>query len=151
MEAKLKEDLKKAQLMTNELVVATIRMVLSELTYLRVAKGMKNDDSAVLIDEDVIGVIQKEAKKRRESATAFRQGNREELAEREEAELAVLEQYLPEQMGDEELTKIVVQVITEQGASQMKDMGKVMAAVREKVGSSADGGKISQIVKEKLS
>lgn len=151
MEDKLKEDLKQAQLMANEIVVATLRLVLSELIYLRVRKGLKNDDNASLSDGDVISVIQKELKKRRESAEAFRKGKREELAEREEAEAAVLGQYLPEQMSDEELTKVVEGVITELGASQMSDMGRVIGAVRAKAGFLADGAKISQIVKEKLS
>lgn len=151
MENQLKEDLKKGQLMENELVVATLRLVLSELTYLKVAKGLKNEEGATLSDADVLAVIQKELKKRRESADAFRKGNREELAEREEAEAAVLTTYLPEQLSDEQLTNTIDQVITELGASEIKDMGRVMAAVKAKVGSAGDGGKISQIVKGKLS
>lgn len=144
MENRLREDLKQAQLMANGLVVATLRLLLSEIRNTQIAKGQ------VLSDDDVTQVIQKELKKRRESAEVFKQGNRHELAEREEAEAAVLEKYLPEQMSDEELTKIIEAVITEVGASEVKDMGRVIGAVRQKVGSLADGAKISQIVKEKL-
>ncbi len=145
MENQLKEDLKQAQLMENELVVATIRLVLSEIKNTQIAKR------EVLTDDEIVQVIQKELKKRREAAEAFRKGNREELAEREEAEAAVLQKYLPEQMSDDQLTKVINGVITELGAAEMKDMGRVIGAVRGKVGSSADGFKISQIVKEKLS
>src|SRR5260221_10891966 len=133
MEDKLKEDLKQAQLMANELVVATVRLLLSEIKNAQIAKG------EALSDDEIFNVIQKELKKRRESAEAFKKGNRAELAQREEAEAAVLQAYLPTQMSTEELTKIVEQVINELGAKEMKDMGRVIGAVRAKVGSSADG------------
>src|SRR6267378_3837589 len=103
MEEKIKADLKQAQLMENELVVATLRLLLSEIKNAEIAKGEP------LPDEEIVGIIQKELKKRRESAEAFRKGDREELAEREEAEAAVLQSYLPEQMSTEELTKIVIE------------------------------------------
>jgi uncharacterized protein YqeY len=145
MEDKLKEDLKQAQLMENELVVATIRLLISEIRNAQIAQG------EALTDDQILGVIQKELKKRREAAEGFRLGKREEMAEREEAEAAVLQKYLPAQMSDEELTKVINEVITELGAKEIKDMGRVIGAVRAKVGSAADGGKISQIIKEKLS
>jgi uncharacterized protein len=125
MEEKLKEDLKQAQLMANELVVATIRLLLSEIRNAQIAKG------EVLTDDEIIQVIQKELKKRRESA-------------------AVLQTYLPQQMSLEQLTKVVEEVINELGAREVKDMGRVISAVRAKVGSSAEGSAVSQIVKEKL-
>jgi uncharacterized protein len=145
METRLREDLKKAQLMTNELEVATIRLVLSEMRNAQITKG------EALSEEEIIGVIQKELKKRRESVLAYRQGNREELAEREEAEAAVLEKYLPEQLSKEELTKIVEETISEVGAKTIQDMGKVIGAVRGKVGQKAEGATISMLVKENLS
>jgi uncharacterized protein YqeY len=145
MENQLREDLKEAQLMENELVVATLRLLLSEIRNAQIAKGQE------LSDDEIVSVLQKELKKRREAAEAFKAGNRIEMAEREEAEAAVLQKYLPAQMSDEELTKIVEEVIKEVGATEIKDMGRVIGAVRGKVGSSADGSKISQIVKEKLS
>jgi uncharacterized protein YqeY len=144
MEQTLREDLKKAQLMANEIEVATIRLVLSEMRNVQINKGES------LSDEEIGGVIQKELKKRRESAQAFRQGNREELAEREEAEAAVLEHYLPAQLSKEELTQIVEQIITELGAKSIQDMGRVIGAVRGKVGQKAEGSVISLVVKEKL-
>lgn len=145
MEDELREDLKQAQLMGNEIVVATLRLLLSEVKNAEIAKG------ETLTEEDIIQVIQKELKKRKESAEAFRSGQREELAAREEAEAAVLQAYLPQQLSSEELTKIVIEVITELDAKEMNDMGRVIGAVRAKVGSAADGAAISQIVKEKLS
>ena len=145
MENKIKEDLKQAQLLGNEIVVATLRLLLSEIKNAEIAQGQ------VLSDDEIVQVIQKELKKRKESAEAFKTGNRQELVEREEAEAAVLHGYLPAQLSSEELTKIVIEVITELGAKEIKDMGRVIGAVRAKVGSSADGAAISQIVKEKLS
>ena len=145
MEEKIKNDLKQAQLMANELVVATLRLLLSEIRNAQIAKG------EALSDQEITGVIQKELKKRREAAEAFHKGNREELAKREEAEAAILIQYLPEQIPEEELAAIIDETITTLGAKNVQDMGKVIAAVRAKVGQAADGGTISKIVKEKLS
>lgn len=138
------QDLKNAQLQRDEVKVATLRLLLSELTYARVAAGQD------LSDEQIVSVVQKEIKKRKESITAFRQGDREELAQKEEAEAKVLEHYLPTQMSDEELTKIIESSINEVGANSLSDMGKVMGLVRGRVGQSADPSKISEIVKGKL-
>ncbi len=145
MESKLREDLKQAQLMENELVVATLRLLLSEITNAQIAKGEK------LSDDEIITVIQKELKKRRESAEAYRNAHREELLEREEAEAAILESYLPEQMSDEELSEVVRETIQNLGASGIKDMGRVIAEVKSKVGKAADGARISSKVREGLS
>lgn len=141
---KIKEDLKNAQLERNEIKVSTLRLLLSALTYARVDGGSELDDEGILF------VIQKEAKKRRESIESFRSGRREELAQKEETELKILEEYLPAQMSDEELTKIVEDTIKELGATSMQDMGKVIGAVMGKVKGLADGGRVSGIVKTKL-
>lgn len=144
MEQKIKEDLKQAQLMANGLVVATLRLLLSEIKNAEIAKG------EALTDDEIVIVIQKELKKRRESAEAFHNGNRQELAEREEAEAAVLDQYLPDQLPEDELRAVIDETISSISAHTMQDMGRVIAAVRGKVGSAADGGTISRLVKEKL-
>lgn len=144
MEEKLKEDLKSAQLEKNELKVSTLRLLLSELNYARISKGNN------LQDQDILAVVQKEIKKRKEAAEGFRSGNREENAKKEEAEALVLTSYLPEQLTDEELTKVVIEAINEVGATTISDMGRVIGMVREKVGSSADGARISGMVKDKL-
>lgn len=145
MEAKLREDLKKAQLLANELQVQTLRLLLSEMKNLQISRGQD------LTDQDINSVVQKEIKKRKESSRAFRDGNREELAQREEAEAAILATYLPEQMSEKELTQVVENAIKELGASTIQDIGKVIGQVRAKVGQGADGETISRIVKEKLS
>jgi uncharacterized protein len=145
MEEKIKEDLKQAQLLRNVNSISTLRLLISEVNNLKIQKG---EDS--LSDNDVVTVIQKELKKRREASSEFRKGNREELAQKEEAEAAVLEQYLPDQLSDEELTKFVEDSINEVGAKELKDMGRVIGVVMSKVAGQADGARISALVKEKL-
>jgi uncharacterized protein YqeY len=119
---------------------------LSELTYAKVAKKVET-----LSDEDIISVIQKAVKQRKESITSYKAGDREDLAVKEEAELAILETYLPEQISDEELTKIVDESITKTGASSMGDMGKVIGMVMGQVGQKVEGARVSSLVKERLS
>src|SRR3989344_6341852 len=141
---KLQQDLKKAQLARSEIEVSTLRLLLSEIKNLEIAKGKE------LIDQDIISVIQKEVKKRQEASVAFRQGGREDSAQREVAELAILKTYLPDQLSTEELTKIVEESINEVGAKTIQDMGKVMGIAMGKVAGKADGGAVSALVKEKL-
>lgn len=142
---KIWEDLKKAQHARNELVVSTLRLLISEITNSQIAKGDQ------LTDTEIISVIQREVKKRKEASEGFRKGSREELAFKEESEAKILEAYLPQQISDEELTKLVEDAINNTGASSMQDMGKVIGQVREKVGQQADGARISALVKERLS
>lgn len=142
---KLQEDLKQAQLARDEIKVSTLRLLISEIKNAEIAKG------GGLSDEDVISVIQREVKKRKEAALGFRQGAREESAQKEEAEQKVLESYLPSQLGVDQLTKIVEDSINELGATGMQDMGKVMGVVMGKVKGQADGGMVSNLVKQKLS
>lgn len=141
----LQDDLKNAQLNRDEVKVSTLRLLLSEIKNAEISKGN------VLSDEDAVSVIQREAKKRKEAAEGFRSGNREESALKEEAELKILESYLPAQLSNEELTKIVEEAITELGATNMADMGKIIGSVMGKVRGKADGGTVSGLVKERLS
>ncbi len=145
---KIQEDLKQAMLAKDEMKVSTLRLLSSALTYVKVEKMLKSEEN--LPDEEVITVVQKEVKKRKEAAAGFRQGEREEQALKEEAEAKILESYLPAQISDEELTKIVEDSINELGAKTVQDMGRVIGAVKAKVGQGADGGRISNIVKERL-
>ncbi len=144
MEQKIREDLKSAMIAKDETTVSTLRLLISELTYAKVGK------SEGLSDEAVISVIQKEAKKRKESIESFEKGGRPELAEKEKAELEILQKYLPEQISDEELTKIIEEAITKTGASSMADMGKVIGIVMSQVGAKAEGARVSGLVREKL-
>jgi len=140
----LQEALKKAQLERDEVGVSTLRLLLAEIKNAEIAKG------GPLSDQDIISVIQREVKKRKEAALGFRQGGREEAAQKEEAESKVLADYLPKQMEIEQLTKVVEDTITEVGAQTVGDMGKVIGAVMAKVKGQADGGTVSALVKEKL-
>lgn len=141
---KFHQDLKQAQLARDEVKVSTLRLLLSEIKNTEIAKGKP------LEDQDITSVVQREVKKRKEAAEGFRKGDREESARKEEAELKVLEGYLPVQFSNEELTNIVETSINEVGATSISDMGKVMGVVMGKVKGRSDGGTASALVKEKL-
>lgn len=139
------KDLKQSQLNKDETKTSTLRLLLSEVKNAQIAKG------GDLTDEEIIVIAQKEVKKRKEAAVGFRQGGRETGAQKEEAELKILEGYLPAALSNEELTKLVQDTINESGAKTIADMGKVMGVVMGKVKGQADGGVVSALVKEKLS
>lgn len=146
MEQKIREDLKSAMIAKDEVKVATLRLLISELTYAKVAKQLEK-----LSDEDVIAVVQKAVKQRKESIASYKSGGRNDLADKEQAELDILQTYLPEQISDEELTKIVEESINNTGATSMADMGKVIGMVMGQVGQKAEGARVSALVREKLS
>lgn len=104
-----------------------------------------------LTDEEIIEVLSSETKKRKESISEFKRGGRQDLVEKEKKELEILQGYLPEQLSEEELRKLVKEVINKVGAEQIKDMGKVMAELMPKLKGRADGNVVSTIVKEFLS
>lgn len=143
---KIREDLKQAQLASDEVKVSTLRLLLSEIQNNQIKKG----PDAVLSDDEMVSIIQREIKNRKEGAEGFRKGGREISALKEEAEQKVLEVYLPAQLSIGELTKIVETSINETGATSLQDMGKVIGMVMSKVKGQADGGSVSAIVKEKL-
>ena len=124
--------------------VSTLRFLISNLTNARIAKGDE------LTDEEILSEIKKDAKKHRESIEAFRSGDREEMAKAEEAQLAILSEFLPPQLPDEEIAKLVDESISETGAATKADFGKVMSSVMTKIAGRADGGKVSQILSTKL-
>ena len=139
-------DLTAAMKDRDQLRSGTIRMALTAITNEEVA----GKSSRELTDADVITVLTKEAKKRREAATAYDEANRADLADKERAELGVLEAYLPAQLSDEELAGIVAAAITESGVSGPQGMGAVMKLVQPKVAGRADGGRIAAEVKRQL-
>ena len=102
-------------------------------------------------DDEVTKVLQREAKQRRDSIDAYEKAGREDLATTEKSELEVIQSYLPEALSEEELAKVVDEVISAQGATDMKSMGAVIGAVMAKVGASAEGGVVSRLVRERLS
>jgi len=124
--------------------VSTLRMLMAAMKNTQVEKGHELDD------DEVIEVISREAKRRRESMEAFEKGGRAELVEKEGAELAVLETYLPEKLSDDELSRLVDDAIAETGASSPKEMGQVMKAVMPKVKGRADGAAVSAAVRARL-
>lgn len=140
----LKSDLQKAQLNKDEVKVSTLRLVLSEIRYAEIAQGKTLDDAGVMV------VISKELKKRKEAAAGFRQGNREEMAQKEEVEAQILSSYLPSQLSDEELSQVVEEAIKNTGATSVSQMGKVISEVMQKVAGRAEGSRVSALVKEKL-
>ena len=103
-----------------------------------------------LSDDEELQVFQRERKRRLEAAEAFRTGGREDRAEDEEYELEVLEEFMPEPLSEDELEEIIDDVISEVGATSIRDMGRVMAGVMHQVSGRADGSHVSQLVKEKL-
>ena len=119
-------------------------MLLAALTNKEKEKGEE------LADEQIQQVIATEAKKRKEAAEAFEKGGKSEMAEQEKKELEILQAYLPEQMGEEEIRKLVKEAIAKTGAQSPQDMGKVMAALMPQTKGKADGALVSQIVKQSL-
>jgi uncharacterized protein YqeY len=121
-----------------------LRLILASL------KGAEKELQRPLSGAEELQVLQRERKKRIEAAEAFRNGGREEQAQAEERELAVLQEFMPEPLSEEELEEIVDDVIAEVGATSMGDLGRVMADVMPQVSGRADGSVVSQLVREKL-
>jgi len=113
-------------------------------------KQIEVDERRELSDDDVIAIILKQIKQRNDSITQYTKAGRDELAQKERAEIAVFEPYLPAQLTDEELTAAIQAIITEVGAESMKDMGKVMGSAKAKIGTQADGKRINTCVKSLL-
>jgi len=121
-----------------------LRLILASL------KSAEKDLLRPLSEEEELQVLQRERKKRIEAAEAFRGGGREEQAAKEEAELAVLEEFMPEPLTEEELERILDDAIAENGATSMRDMGRVMKDVMPQIAGRADGAAVSQMLREKL-
>lgn len=147
LQDQLQNDLKQAQLARDNVRVSTLRLLLSEIHNAQIQSGPSESG---LSDQDIISIIQKESKKRKEAAAGFRQGNREEQAQKEETELKVLESYLPAKLNNEELTKLIEDTINNVGAKNIEDIGRVMVVVMSRVKGQADGSVVSSIVREKL-
>jgi len=122
----------------------TLRLILASL------RGAEKELQRPLHDDEELQVLQRERKRRREAAEGFRAGGREEQAEAEERELAVLEEFMPAPLSEEDLEEIVDDAIAEVGATSMRDFGRVMADVMPQVSGRTDGSVVSQLVKEKL-
>lgn len=142
---KLQEDMKNAMKSGEKERLSTIRMLISEI------KKVQIDSKKELTDDDVVSILQKYLKQRKEAYSQYISAGREDLARKEQFEIDVVQEYLPQPLSEEELSNIIQQTIQEVGASSVKDMGKVVKAVMEKVKGRAEGATVSRIVKEKLS
>ena len=145
--AQLRADLNAAMKARDEVTTATLRMALTAITTEEVAGKTARE----LTDDDVVRVLGREAKKRREAAEAFDAAGRAELAARERAEGQVLDRYLPAQLGEDELDALIAAAIAESGASSPRDMGAVMKIVAPQVAGRADGKRVSDEVRRRLS
>jgi uncharacterized protein YqeY len=140
-------DLKTAMLAGDKVLTTTLRGLKASILNIEIADGKRETG---LSDDEIIGILGKEAKKRQESAELFIQGGNAEKAAAESLEKQVIEKYLPAQMDDETLRNLVEAAITETGAISMQDMGKVIGIVKSRAGAAVDGGRVAQMVKEKL-
>lgn len=127
---------------------STLRMILARLKDTDIAARPKGIDKVT--DEEIVAMLRAMAKSRRESVALYRQGNRQDLVDKEQAEIAVIESFLPRQMDEAALRQAIEDAIAETGAAGMKDMGKVMAALRAKHAATLDMAKASPMVKVKL-
>ena len=128
----------------DEILLSTMRLLLSALNYEKIAK--QHD----LSEEEELAVVRREAKKRKDAIEAYTKAGATERAEKEKKELVILQEYLPAQMGDEELEQIIQESISQLQPQGMQDMGKVIGAVLGKTKGLADGAKVSELVKQKL-
>lgn len=147
LEDRIEQDLKTALLAHDAQRVSVLRGLKSVILNVKVAEGKRESG---LSDDEVLAIFSKEAKKRQESADLYEQGGSAEKAEAELAEKAIIEEYLPEQLSEDELAKLIDEAIAATGAKEQKDMGKVIGMVRSKAGSAADGALIAKLAKEKL-
>ena len=141
---RIEGDLKTAMLEHDNERRDTLRLILASL------RSAEKELQRPLFDDEELQVLQRERKRRVEAAAAFRDGGREEQAVKEEQELAVLEEFMPEPLSEDELEEIVDDAIAEVGATSMRDIGRVMADVMPQVAGRADGSAVSQLVREKL-
>jgi len=142
---KINDDLKKAMKSGDKVAVNALRMLKSAV------RKMEIDKEITASNEDVLDIILKEAKMRKDAIKQYKKGGREDLAEKEAMELKILEGYLPKPFNDEELEKIIRDTIEEVGASNIKAFSRVMSKVMEKVKGKADGSHVSRMVREMLS
>ncbi len=144
LKARITADMKSAMKAGEKDRLRTVRLILADIQRSEVDRREELDDTAVL------GVIEKAVKQRRDSIEQFLQGGRKDLSAIEEAELEIIQTYLPEQLGEDELATLIDEVIEATGAENIRDMGKVMAAIKAKAAGKADMGTVGAMVKARL-
>jgi uncharacterized protein len=147
---KIKKDLELALKDRRSLEVSTLRLLLSVIQSKEKEKRFKQGQETPLTQEELIETVLSEAKKRKESIKSFELGQRNDLVEKEKEELEIIKKYLPQEISEQELEEIVKQAIKEAQAETIKDIGRVMALVMPQVKNRADGGQVSQKIKELL-
>lgn len=147
LEDKINQDLKAALLGGDKVLATTLRGLKSSLLYAKIASNSRDQQ---MPDEVIISVLQKEAKKRQESADLYRQGGNNERADAELQEKTVIERYLPAQLSDEEIERLVDEAISAVGGPEKATMGAIIGQVKQRTGGAADGGIIARIVRERL-
>ena len=140
----IEEAVKSSMKERNKDRTSTLRMALSEL------KKEEIDNKTELSNEDSIKILQRMIKQRKESMSQFLNAQRNDLAEKEESEIVILQDFLPEQMSEEDINKLVIEAINETDAKELKDIGKVMGFLKTKIHGNADMGIVSKLVKENL-
>jgi uncharacterized protein len=145
LKERITEDMKTAMRAGDKERLATIRLALASI------KQREVDERITLDDTQVLSVLEKMIKQRREAITQFKSGGRQDLVDKESAEIEVLKGYLPAQLSEAELDVLIAQAIAASGAASIKDMGKVMAALKPQVQGRADMGAVSARIKQKLS
>ena len=145
LKKRITDDMKLAMKAKDKQVLKTVRMILGAI------KQKEVDDRIELDDAQVLAVIQKMVKQRKDSISQFSDAGRTDLVEVEEAELIVINSYMPEQLSDEEVSVAVDKAITNSGANSMKDMGKLMGMLKSQLDGQADMGLVSRLIKDKLS
>lgn len=148
LKEKINNDIKDAMRGKRADELSVLRMLLSAIKDKEIS--LRKGEDVSLSDGQVVAVIASEVKKRKDSVVAYEQGGRADLVEKENNEIKILEKYLPEQMSDDELEKIVKEIIGSAGDVTMKDFGKIMGQVMPKVKGKADGNRISEMVKKVL-
>ena len=149
----IKNDLKIAMKAKDTLTISTLRMITSSIKNMEISnRGSSNEDSLqdFLNDSEIIQLLSKMIKQRKESAEIYNKSNRNDLEKKEKDEIEIIEQYMPRQIDDEEVDELINQVINETGSSNIRDMGKVMSVLKEKYSGQMDFARASSIVKEKL-
>lgn len=145
----IKSVLKEAMIAKNSHKVSTLRLIMAAIKDRDIAARVKDNPDGIK-DDEILTLMQSMVKQRRDSITMYENGGRLELAEQEAAEIVIIEDFLPKQMGDEEIETVINGLIEELGASSLKDMGRTMAALRERYAGQMDFGKASGVIKARL-
>lgn len=143
--ARINDDVKATMKAKDKARLGVLRLITAAI------KQREVDEKITLNDEQVLAVLEKMVKQRKDSIAQYQKAGRDELAQQEAFEIGIIQEYLPEQLGEEEINALIDEAISSSGAESMKDMGKVMGMLKPKLAGRADMGKVSQIIKQRLS